>query len=1283
MKKILSISVVTSSILLANIVDTSFFYQDYLDFGQNRGAYTAGSHGVTIRERNSYTYGDYADRGRYYDITMPDFIGSVDSDMNKTFAGGSYAISAYHVFKTVGARTYKSVDYTYNCVAGEGQDLPVDRLYVRYNKFITSAEKPTFIEVTPSKNLDLTRYTHFWRSGGGQMYYLSNDKSYQLGGGYSVTGGAVRFKGTFTTDAGQRLQFDRSNVYFSDMVSVNDSGSPMRAWDSQEKKWVVIGFASTGDINSYADYNPFIQSAFDSFVAQYTNPTIQLNNNQATWSNGDINFSSSSHTASANKDIVLKGGGTITLSSSINQGHGGIYFDSNQTYTITSGNGTSWQGGGLHIEEGTTVNWEVGGVANDGLHKIGKGTLHITKSNAGWLNLGDGTVILDTESNAFDHYVIVSGRATLKLAENKADALDTSKLNFSERGGILDLNGNNISFTKIRASDIGARITNSSETKSTLTITNSGTDSYLFHGQILGNVDILSNVDENNNVLAFDGSINLPNGTLTHHTGELLLQGHPYIHAYFSDTRGAWSAINNTLGQKVFTTPTTLDQNDWEDRVYVFKELNTQAGSSFSLGRNAMLLSDLNLTGTTAKLGGVQVFVDRYDGEGANAHNTYNQALTRGDSPNDGSFYYEGNINLAQNSTLTVSNTIDNPLKFGSFVGRDKNNLGTSNTSVHYTLNTDSTSSAKIKYMSFYGKACMSGNESKESKSLARGIIAVENLKVYEGISTLNGNVILSLETFDSSATNPNPSKLVFSNLNSQIHAKGNASLSLSQNALLQIEASSLKWETLQYNTLYPLILSESDIEDKRDQKEVEFTHYNIPDFIQTTTINEPKKIGIMFSRNISQQLMQEKDWVEKYASIIIASDPYSATIAEIDSFKEAIKGNENLMSALLETNLKREKTYQDIYLDTLIQQAGNGNITPLQDYLDGIHSTIKSSSRYGVSILATSLYNSAHYSYLKNMQTTFSNQVAFYKPLPLEKRIRLALSEKSLNPTIQSDFATPPILDLGNDLDHKNHLWTDVRGSFLSGDSSLFYNAGLSGGYDYALITESDEFLSLGFSLHYAFAQYSEDDIKDLSHNIIAGIHTQYHINSNEMLFNFYAGGSIASDTNHSPIPDFEAKRADNTIIQVEGYYKYRFDLFKNENIYHALKPVVGVGYSYLYTPEEVLGNFIVLSEVKSGNAFVRAGLEYNLATADLQNIFAFYTTYNTSSAYKRDVSIGTSSYKLPYDIDIQPFCLELSYSGSYNISENVNLFYTLSTQFVPNAYYGVSGNIGGSWSF
>lgn len=1284
MKKIVSISTIASSFLFANVVDLRFFYQDYMDFGQNKGRYTAGTQGVSIKEKSNSIYGNYTDKGQYYDIIMPDFIGPTHSGLNKTFIGGSYVVSAEHVFANSYDNTYIGPEYNYKYQSR--QSLGLDRTYARYDKFITSGEKAKLLEVTPEKPLDTTRYTHIWRSGNGRMYYLDNNNSILMRGAYSITGGAVEFTG-FNSDG--RINFGRDGVYFSNMTSTNDSGSPLWAWDSYEREWVAIGFLSSGNMNDYTNAVTHSWSDFEKFIKANTNPTITLNGATASWDGGNLLVNGSTFFTVKDKDIIFKGGGNLDFgSSAINQGIGGIFFDANQTYTISGT--SSWRGAGLHIEEGTIVHWGIDGVSGDGLHKVGKGTLHITKSNSGWLNLGDGVVMLDTESNAFDHYVLVSGRATLKLVENKANALNADKLNFSERGGILDLNGNNLTFQKIRASDIGARITNSSQNKSTITLTNANTDLYLYHGQIGDNIDIISDAVSENNLLGFDGSINNPNGSLTHKKGALLFQGHPYIHAYFdfNDTdpntnaqkmdKMAYYAIKEMLGQDTYRTPTRLTQDDWEDRIYILKEITTQTGSTFTLGRNATLLSDLTLQGTEAKFGGnIQVYVDRWDGSGANAHNSYQQVLSGGSSQKDDSFFYEGNLTLAESSSLEVSNTLSNPLKFGRFVGKDKNTSALSNTQVHYTLNIDESSGAKIKYMEFYGEDCLKGTNIKALVN-GGGKIAVENLKVYQGTSNLSGNLTLSLEYLGQDA-NPSPSKIVFSNLDSILSLKDNAKISLNNSTLLELQTSNLVWENLHYNTLYPLIISQSPIEDQRNQKDIEFD-IPLPSFLTPQTLSSPEQIALVFSRNITQEIMQESSWLEKYASIIISGDTKSSTIAEINNFKNAIKGNEELLSALLETNLEGEKIYHDIYIDSLIQQACNGEIDPLQSYLGGLQNTLKTSSRYGVAILTTSLYNSAHYSYLKNISSVLQNQIAFAKPLSLEQKIRLAKNEFSYLGT-RSDYEAPPLF-FSQENDKHNHLWVDMHGSFLGGEQSLFYSMGLSGGYDYAFITESNEFLSLGISLHYAFAQYSEDSTQDTSHNLIAGLHTQYIINSNEMLFNFYAGSSIANNTNNSPIPEFNTKRADNFALQAEGYYKYRFELKKNENFYHALKPIVGVGYSYLFVPKENFSDFITISEVSSSNVFLKAGLEYNLATPKTQNIFSLTATYNTTPSYKREIIIGTATPK-DYSTEIKPVWLELSYNGSYSLTDSFEIYYTISTQYIPSSRYGISGNLGGSWNF
>ena len=102
---------------------------------------------------------------------------------------------------------------------------------------------------------------------------------------------------------------------------------------------------------------------------------------------------------------------------------------------------------------------------------MGEGTLYINGKgkNKGDLNIGDGTVILaqeaDQENNkqAFNKIDIVSGRGTVVLNDN--EQIDTSNINFGFRGGRLDLNGNDIPFGDINATDSGAMIINRNSDK--------------------------------------------------------------------------------------------------------------------------------------------------------------------------------------------------------------------------------------------------------------------------------------------------------------------------------------------------------------------------------------------------------------------------------------------------------------------------------------------------------------------------------------------------------------------------------------------------------------------------------------------------------------------------------------------------------------------------------------------------------------------------------------------------------------------------------------------------
>ncbi|HFQ0177389.1 TPA: S6 family peptidase, partial [Escherichia coli] len=324
--------------------------------------------------------------------------------------------------------------------------------------------------------------------------------------------------------------------------------------------------------------------------------------------------------------------GIIDLKDNVNQGAGYLQFADD--YTVTTSNDSSWSGGGIIVNYGTTVKWGINGVSGDDLHKVGDGTLIIngTGKNEGGLKIGAGTVILEqkaknNDSTAFSSINISGGNSRVKLSGDNQIIPDNVSWGF--RGGYLDINGKNTEFSRLQAVDYGAAIINSSTDKSLLTLNLSplkkdeiavsvkaldmnaifqgghgtagdlykttfygptqyyllkkpkfgsvlmgslkntsewqfaGTDlnqavdmaknnkltssaqaSYLYHGKLLGNMDIVIPELTGNDILTLDGSVSI-SGDMSKQDGALIFQGHPVIHA----------------GQTV-----SASQSDWENR---------------------------------------------------------------------------------------------------------------------------------------------------------------------------------------------------------------------------------------------------------------------------------------------------------------------------------------------------------------------------------------------------------------------------------------------------------------------------------------------------------------------------------------------------------------------------------------------------------------------------------------------------------------------------------------------------------------------------------------------
>lgn len=414
----------------------------------------------------------------------------------------------------------------------------------------------------------------------------------------------------------------------------------------------------------------------------------------------------------AGKNLLFTGNnGEVVLQNSVNQGAGYLQFAGD--YRVSALNGQTWMGGGIITDKGTHVLWQVNGVAGDNLHKIGEGTLTVngTGVNAGGLKVGDGSVILSQQADAdgkvqaFSSVNIASGRPTVVLSD--AQQVNPDNISWGYRGGRLDLNGNNLTFTRLQAADYGAIITNNSEKKSTVTLDlqtlkasdinvpintvnifggkgspgdlyydsstknyyilkassyspffsdlnnssvwqNVGKDRnkaidtvkqqkieassqpYMYHGQLNGNMDVNIPQLSGKDILALDGSVNLPEGSITKKSGTLIFQGHPVIHA---------------------GTTTSASQSDWDTRQFTLGKLKLDA-ATFHLSRNGQMQGDINATnGSTVILGSDRVFTDKNDGTGNAVSSVEGSATatTAGDQSD-----YRGNVTLENKSSLKI-----------------------------------------------------------------------------------------------------------------------------------------------------------------------------------------------------------------------------------------------------------------------------------------------------------------------------------------------------------------------------------------------------------------------------------------------------------------------------------------------------------------------------------------------------------------------------------------------------------------------------------------------------
>ncbi|EFZ2447562.1 TPA: serine protease autotransporter toxin SepA [Shigella flexneri] len=717
---------------LSATVSAEIPYQIFRDFAENKGQFTPGTTNISIYDKQGNLVGklDKAPMADFSSATIT--TGSLPPG-DHTLYSPQYVVTAKHVSGS-DTMSFGYAKNTYTAV-GTNNNSGLDIKTRRLSKLVT--------EVAPAEVSDIGavsgayqaggRFTEFYRLGGGMQYVKDkngNRTQVYTNGGFLV-GGTVSALNSYNN--GQMITaqtgdiFNPANGPLANYLNMGDSGSPLFAYDSLQKKWVLIGVLSSGTNygnNWVVTTQDFLgqqpQNDFDKTIA-YTsgegvlqwkydaaNGTGTLTQGNTTWDmhgkkGNDLN---------AGKNLLFTGNnGEVVLQNSVNQGAGYLQFAGD--YRVSALNGQTWMGGGIITDKGTHVLWQVNGVAGDNLHKTGEGTLTVngTGVNAGGLKVGDGTVILNQQADAdgkvqaFSSVGIASGRPTVVLSDSQQ--VNPDNISWGYRGGRLELNGNNLTFTRLQAADYGAIITNNSEKKSTVTLDlqtlkasdinvpvntvsifggrgapgdlyydsstkqyfilkassyspffsdlnnssvwqNVGKDHnkaidtvkqqkieassqpYMYHGQLNGNMDVNIPQLSGKDVLALDGSVNLPEGSITKKSGTLIFQGHPVIHA---------------------GTTTSSSQSDWETRQFTLEKLKLDA-ATFHLSRNGKMQGDINATnGSTVILGSSRVFTDRSDGTGNAVSSVEGSATatTVGDQSD-----YSGNVTLENKSSLQI-----------------------------------------------------------------------------------------------------------------------------------------------------------------------------------------------------------------------------------------------------------------------------------------------------------------------------------------------------------------------------------------------------------------------------------------------------------------------------------------------------------------------------------------------------------------------------------------------------------------------------------------------------
>ncbi len=711
---ILSLASLAATGLNATNMDiTNVYLRDYLDMGQNKGAFRAGTTSPTITLKNNTNL-------TFTNLTIPDFRASIltsgvytnnngvhTSSGDFTALGGAYTASVKHILnrtkQTYGPTTYTQTNQISVPTTSGNKSVAPDSRYTRLDKYVVETVGVKPINMDTDKNgtetvqeiqklLNSSRFqttyngknmTIVYRAGAGTFSAYQNLKCYERvnsskkvvsSGAYNSSNingqiSSLNISMINTTVNGTEIYYDaftdKNNGNWQGWYNFNsagDSGSGVYIYDNEAKEWRYLGSHAYSYNNTAKGSAVFASGLeFEKYVAAHTQ---NYSRNSDRYCIYNVCFLTQDKLEKVDgnyhKDLNITGGGILTINSNLVQNGGGLIFADGKTYTL-AGSG-SYKGAGLDIAKNGVVNLNVTGVYGDTLHKIGEGTLKVNVAQKTSYKTGNGLTELNVK-NAFERIYLTNSLATIKFGEA---GFDLNKISFGYGGGTLDLNGHNAYANYINSYDFGTKITNKNAKASQLTIAN--TDNFLLHGNINGNINLVAISGAGR--LVFDGGFEVKNATFENKN--IILQGHAVEHAVATeDILKQVRKVEANTSRSYYNSgnPSEFEQPDWDTRVYNANTLNLK-NATLNIMRNSNLTANITASNSYVYIGGSKlgsdgvVALDRLDSLNS-AYGTegwtVKQKLEFGSSQNDTSINVNANITATKTNIVNYANA-----KFGN-----------------------------------------------------------------------------------------------------------------------------------------------------------------------------------------------------------------------------------------------------------------------------------------------------------------------------------------------------------------------------------------------------------------------------------------------------------------------------------------------------------------------------------------------------------------------------------------------------------------------------------------